>query len=167
MKKIRILPSKVHGKGVYADEDIQKGELIQHLKGEIVRQTSWHDDHPASMKTWFGLRKRTWIDPGKGPFSYLNHSCEPNGAMSGPKTLVALKKIKRGEEITVDYSLTDPDPNWSMHCKCGSRTCRIHIGPIYTLPQRVFNNHMPFVPRYFQKLYKNRALVLKKYHGHQ
>ena len=156
MKKIKILPSKVHGKGMYADEDIKRGERIQRLEGKTVVQTTKHDKHPEVMRTWFGLRKRTWIDPGNGPFSFLNHSCEPNGAMAGPRTLVALKNIKKGDEITVDYSLTDPDPNWRMECKCGAKTCRMHIGPIYTVPRRVFNKHMPYVPRFFQRLYSSR-----------
>ena len=39
-----------------------------------------------------------------GPGRFLNHSCDPNALRSGV-TVFARRRIRRGEEITIDYRL--------------------------------------------------------------
>jgi len=68
------------------------------------------------------------------PFRFVNHSCEPNcefdwfdlvpegGSQAVRRVyLIALREIKPGEELTIDY-------NWSAEgaiaCRCGAPTCR-------------------------------------------
>lgn len=153
MKKISVAASRVHGKGIFAAEDIAKGEKIQYIQGRRVRTSNRKKPDKNVMATWFGVGRNLWIDPGSTPFRYLNHSCYPNAAITGTKTLVALEKIAVGQEITIDYSMTDPDPTWSLKCQCGEKTCRKHIQAIYTVPEAVFKRHMPYVPRYFQRAY--------------
>ena len=67
------------------------------------------------------------LDGGRGGNGthYINHSCEPNVYM---KTIhdhilfFALRDIRPGEEITIDYENTlHPD---SKRCLCGAMTCR-------------------------------------------
>lgn len=153
MKKIRIDSSRIAGKGVFADEDIQKGERIQYITGTKVRSNPITADDRERMATWYGVGRYTWIDPGDTPFRFLNHSCEPNAAVAGKKTLVAIAPIEKGDEITIDYSMTDADPHWVLDCQCGTPSCRKRIQAIYTVPQEVFLKHMPYIPRYFQRTY--------------
>ena len=153
MKKVRVGKSKVHGKGVIADENIRKGEHIQYIRGPIVFKAPHNARESNIIANWVGVEKNRWIVPEK-PFIFLNHSCEPNAAVVGKRLLVALKNVKKDEEITMDYSLTDADPHWQLRCQCGSKSCRRYIGPIQMLPESVFKKYLPNIPRYFQKQYK-------------
>ena len=53
----------------------------------------------------------------------LNHSCDPNLGWAGERTLVALRDIAAGDELTVDYATMTVAP-WEMDCRCGSAGCR-------------------------------------------
>jgi hypothetical protein len=67
---------------------------------------------------------------------YINHSCEPNCAVSG-RSIISAKSIRRGEELTFDYS-TDIDwPGFRMNCKCGSPKCRRLVRAYRFLPRRL------------------------------
>lgn len=54
---------------------------------------------------------------------YVNHSCEANSGIRGEITVVAMRDIQKGEEITQDYGLLDND-DYSFKCTCGSSNCR-------------------------------------------
>ncbi|GAB4546257.1 MAG: SET domain-containing protein-lysine N-methyltransferase [Anaerolineae bacterium] len=54
----------------------------------------------------------------------VNHSCDPNAGLRGEITLIALRDIAAGEEITFDYATCDSNPNFQMECFCGSPNCR-------------------------------------------
>ncbi len=153
MKKIRIAQSSIQGRGLFADEDIKKGERIQYIAGKKVRVRKLTNEDRERMSNWYGMGRYTWIDPGETPFRFLNHSCEPNAAVAGKKTLVALENIRAGTEITIDYSMTDADPHWSLQCACKAPSCRKQVRAIYTVPAEVFKRHMPHVPQYFQRAY--------------
>ena len=157
MKKIGVCKdSKIHGKGVCILEDCNAGEKIQYIKGSLVKKiiTNKKESQSRDVANWYGISKKIHLDPGESIFRYLNHSCNPNTAIVGKKTLIALKKIKQDEEITIDYSMTDADPLWEMNCSCGSVNCRKVIKSIEHLPKDVFYKHMPNIPKYFQNLYK-------------
>ena len=54
----------------------------------------------------------------------LNHSCDPNLGWAGGHTLVALRDIALGEELTVDYAMWISDPHFVMMCHCETYRCR-------------------------------------------
>jgi len=62
---------------------------------------------------------------------YINHSCRPNAFMQilyDHILFIALRDIKPGEEITIDYETTlHPD---DKRCICGARSCRGTINRI-------------------------------------
>lgn len=58
------------------------------------------------------------------PADHVNHSCEPNAGMRGQITLVAMRPIAAGEEIVMDYAMTDASPFWEFDCLCGASACR-------------------------------------------
>lgn len=39
-------------------------------------------------------------------------------------TLLALRDIKAGEELTYDYALMESSPEYRIRCLCGSKECR-------------------------------------------
>lgn len=153
MKKISVQTSGIHGKGIFADEDIKKGDTIQRINGKRMKKVVKSAEESNEIANWIGVGKYTWIDPTGTPFLYINHSCEPNAVITGTKTLVALADIPKGREIYMDYSITDPDLFWEIKCSCGAKTCRKIIRSIHSVPTEVFKAHMPYIPRYFQKLF--------------
>jgi hypothetical protein len=54
---------------------------------------------------------------------YSNHSCNPNLGVRGEITLVAMRDIRVGEELTHDWATTDDD-EYSVECECGAANCR-------------------------------------------
>jgi hypothetical protein len=52
------------------------------------------------------------------PWQYLNHSCDPNAALAG-RRLIALRSIRKTEEITFDYNTTEFEMATPFACQCG------------------------------------------------
>ncbi len=93
------------GKGLFAEEPIPKGARIIEYTGRPVHRPEQQDD---SGKYLFWTGRGLMID-GNIPSNtarYINHSCAPNCEADGPRGRVfisALRKIKKGEELTYDY----------------------------------------------------------------
>ncbi len=152
MKKIVIRRSAIHGQGMFAGEDIRNGEHIQIIRGTIAHKVTHSARDSHIIGNWIGIGKDLWIKPLE-PFLHLNHSCEPNAAIFGKRILVALKNIRLGQEITMDYSITDADMHWKIPCHCGAKYCRKNILPIQKLSPKIFKKYLPNIPTYFQKMY--------------
>lgn len=168
MKHIYIRTSGIDGKGVAAGENIKKGDSIQHIKGEVRFLTVKNKKDSLSNPNWIGIGENKWIYPDY-PNQYLNHSCNPNSGIKGTITIkdsdksmkgnyavVALKDIKEGEEITIDYSIIEGDDLWEMKCTCGEKNCRKIIRSIQFMPEDQFEKYLPYVPTYFKNLYLKR-----------
>lgn len=127
--KAEVRKSDIEGTGTFAKEDIKKGEMIYirggHLltKDEIFHYTNedcpdgyW----PITNEYWLGA-----INEEEFPLQkvYVNHSCDANCGIRGEITVVAMRDIKEGEEITQDYGLLD-DNKYSFECTCGAPNCR-------------------------------------------
>lgn len=153
MKKIEVRNSKIQGSGLFALEPIHKDERIQYIRGAKFKMVVKGRQEAMSIMNSIGVGRYSWLDTKNTPFRYINHSCEPTAAIIGTKTVVALREIRKGEEITMDYSMTDADPYWEMKCRCDTKTCRKKIGSIQTVPPEVFKRHMPYIPKNFQKIY--------------
>ena len=163
MKKIYISKSRIDGKGIFAMEDIHKGERIQYIKGKLVKHIIKNKDESEAIRNWIGVSKIFWMNTKGTPFRYINHSCDPNAAITGTKTVVALRDIHADEEIAIDYSMSDVDLYWEgIHCHCVAKNCRKEIRTIYTVPPEVFKKHMPYVSRYFQRVYLRNYIRTKK-----
>ena len=120
--------------GVFASEDIKKGESICFLEGveksiPEIREEVINGDERVNDP--LQVTENTYIDLEK-PYVYFNHSCNPNAGMKGKNELFAIKDIKQDDEITFDYSTTSWEENWelpdekefAMSCECASKKCR-------------------------------------------
>ena len=90
---ITVEQSAIHGKGLFASRDIKKGELIGAFKYKQARK-----DGPYVL----------WLEEDKGytvldDFKYINHNNKANAAYYDDFTVMAIKKIKKGDEITHYY----------------------------------------------------------------
>lgn len=152
MKHIYVCSSKIHGLGVNIGENVKKGDIVARIKGEMKFKSNRNKKDALDNPDWVGVAKNQWIDPHK-PYKFINHSCNPDVGIKGKVTLVALRDIKEGEEITIDYSTIEGDPRWKMYCACKVTNCRKLIRSVHYLPKRQFNKYLPFVSTYFKKVY--------------
>lgn len=152
MKYIYVATSKIAGSGVMIGESAKKGELIRYIKGDIKFKVNKSKKDALANPNWVGIAENQWIDPDK-PYKFLNHSCNPSAGVKGKVALVALRNLKEGEEITIDYSTIEGDSRWEMPCSCGEQNCRKVIRSIGFLPKKTFDNYLPYIPKYFQQLY--------------
>lgn len=160
MKQIYIATSNIHGKGIRAGEDIKRGEIIQPIKGKMKFFTIKCKEDSSLYPNWIGVAKDQWIDPDK-PFKFINHSCDPNSGVKGKINITAIKDIKEGEEITIDYSIIEGDNLWEMKCDCRATNCRGIIRSIQSLPIKTFKKYLPFIPTYFKKVYERNCINKK------
>ncbi len=151
--KLKLERSKIHGIGIFGKRNINKGEVLFFLKGNVINYII-SDEEKAELAgmDWCGIGKNKWIDP-IGLAKYINHSCNPNAGIKGKVTVVALKNIKKNEEITFDYSTTEADVFWDFQCSYKNRNCRGNIKSIQFLSKKRFSHYLPFIPLHFQKLF--------------
>jgi SET domain-containing protein len=136
---IAVRTSKIQGRGVFALRRIRKGKRIIEYIGEKISneeaEKRYPDDTSERHHTFlFELDEETIVDAATGYniSRYINHSCSPNCEAiidDGHIYIDARKDIKKGEELTYDYSFdvegryTKELLKWYV-CYCGSRRCR-------------------------------------------
>ena len=101
-----------------AGRRFEAGEVVWRLTGKPVFGAV-----TESGPNYIGLGPDVWIDPDR-PLDHINHHCAPNAAFGPRRQLIALRPIEPDEEVTIDYSTTEADPAWTMHCACGAPGCR-------------------------------------------
>src|SRR3989338_4758415 len=102
MSAIVVKESKIHGKGVFANRDFKKGEIVIRYKlKQLTRKEC--EDLPKSEKHGTACQEgRYWLV--SSPERYANHSCEPNvNPNFKERGDFAIRNIKKGEEIATDY----------------------------------------------------------------
>ena len=121
-----ILKSSKHGKGVFAGKNFRRGEFIFKFTGKIHKIK----DNPKGMNSknshYIQIGKDICLGPTKSFDNYINHSCNPNSGLkiSDQVRLFATRKIRKGKEVTYDYSTTMYEDDWKMECRCGYGKCR-------------------------------------------
>lgn len=154
MKKVFIGQTRYIGKGLFSGETVQKGEKILNFEGKKIR-LQYTRRNALRFLNSLGVGYQLWLNPRRGHYGrYINHSCKPNAGILGSVTFVALRRIKKGEEITFDYSISEEGPFWKMVCRCGEPDCRKVIENICSLPRVTYRKYLPYVPRYFQGVYR-------------
>lgn len=155
---LMVKRSKISENGVFAKTNIKKGQSICFFKGErislkeAVNRVNQGIERTATDTLQIGQEKYLDLDNFARSF---NHSCDPNCFIRGQCELVALRDIKKGEELTYDYSTTMDDNYkyasrslWTNKCNCGAKNCRRSIDQFRTLPKRIQNFYLKnrFVP---------------------
>ncbi len=130
-----------YGKGVYANKNFKKGEIIYTLSGEVITfEESIRRIKSGIEKQTDSLQVGLEMDMDLDEFSRtFNHSCDPNAGLRKVSELFALRDINIGDEITYDYSATIgpniPDSLWSMECLCGASICRKILHNVLSIPK--------------------------------
>lgn len=105
--EVRNTPKK--GRGVFAKEDIAEGVIIERVPILLVTWDEIADSELADYAFVYNTKKAA-VALGYG--SMYNHSYNPNARYDDvgrkAKVFSAIRDIKKGEEITVNYN-GDPD----------------------------------------------------------
>ncbi len=139
-KYIAIKKSAIHGRGVFAKQNIKKGACIIEYLGEKITKAEADIRTKKRMKFSrknrflggvyiFELNKRYDLDGlavKNNPARLINHSCLPNCEAvndSGRIWIRALKNIKKGEELKYNYGYEFGDDWKDYPCNCKSKNC--------------------------------------------
>ena len=132
--------SKIHGIGLFANIDIQKKSKIIEYIGEKISADEGERRYQELKKNAsdkdgtvyiFGIDDDISIDGNvsENYAKFANHSCDPNCEsqnIEGKIYFVALRDIKKDEEVTLDYGF-DKDELGEHKCKCGAQNCAGYI----------------------------------------
>jgi len=146
--RTEVKKSPIHGRGLFARDDIAKGEVVAVKGGRIVNRKTLEQLQPSLGFAEIQIADDLFICPTtaedrEDSMIFSNHSCDPNIGVRGEITFVAMRDIRAGEELTHDWAMTDDDES-STECKCGAANCRrILTGKDWQRPelQRRYGNY--------------------------
>ena len=92
-----------YGKSLYAKRDFKKDEVVFVAFGPLVKEPTIYTI-PIEWGLWIDLTR-----PEGNLSQYLCHSCEPNLGFKERTLLVAMRDIKKDEEVAIDYAMIVPE----------------------------------------------------------
>jgi len=131
MQKYFRKKSGINNLGLFAKSDINKGEKVIEYKGRKFthKQVEENDRFDNSKAIYlFTLNERYVLDGDTktNTAKYINHSCNPNcevDIINGKIWIIAIKDIKKGDELSYDYGFGYDADFRQFPCKCGSKNC--------------------------------------------
>lgn len=98
------------GRGLFATEDIRQGETILKLPEKTIPERDMY-----SIEIYPGVH----VDCSDSLVGALNHACKANCAVRDGR-IIAWECIKAGEELNINYRLTETHLSAPFTCKdCG------------------------------------------------
>lgn len=125
---VKVAKSKIAGKGAYAVQAIPARKKIGDLGGVIITmKEAMRLIRDLKVINCVELDNDLALNASANPndMRFINHSCDPNTFMRVMRNRVefyALKRIKKGEELSCDYGETHHEG--TLPCKCGAKNCR-------------------------------------------
>jgi len=125
--------NSIAGYGIYADTIIDAGAII--FKGEekaqriVTKQyvdANWNEKQREDFERYaYPISNHVYMlwDDNAAEWAPQNHSCEANTGYQG-LNVIALRKINKGEELTLDYATLLDETAQPFECQCGSPSCR-------------------------------------------
>lgn len=162
---IEVRNSPIAGVGVFAIQNIQKGQPIWQMRGVEVtfdEAVELFKNGLEAASDPLGIDDNLYYDLNETSRSF-NHSCDPNSYMGPENELIALREIAIGDEIFFDYSTTmyydeaqfarSGVEMWTCPCACGTSICRGIIDQFSTLPldRKVFYLQHQYMPAFMHR----------------
>lgn len=135
---------------------IGKGQVIIEFHGKIYNYKELPSPYNNVIDHYVQVGKELYMGPSGDLDDYINHSCDPNSGLrisANKVSLISIRKIYAGEEITWDYSTTMDEDNWVMNCNCGAINCRKVIQDFKYLPKPTQRKYLDLkiVPEYLSR----------------
>ena len=131
---LRVMRSRIEGLGVYAAKAIPPRRKVIEYSGERIRLAETLSRirkvlRPGGSKRLSIFRlSRYWRidgDVGGSGAELVNHCCNPNlkaRIVRGHVLFFSRRRIRAGDELTLDYKLPAKAPH--TRCHCGAHNCR-------------------------------------------
>lgn len=118
--------SGIHRYGIFAVDDIEKGESINVFGGIVVPRSEIYEYREIVSHAGVQVSDDFFIVPASNEEvkeqGIFNHSCEPNVGFNTSVTMVAIRDILADEELVMNYAFMEKDFE-AFNCKCGSENC--------------------------------------------
>jgi uncharacterized protein len=126
--KTVVRPSRIVGRGLFADAPIAEGEIVCVKGGHLLTGAEFANYRRVANEAELQIADDLFLSlvseaEFEGLMMFLNHSCEPNVGIQGQIVFVAMRAVAAGEELTLDYA-TIERPAEPMACRCGAGCCR-------------------------------------------
>jgi SET domain-containing protein len=163
--KISVRKSVIHGKGVFANQKIRKGEHILAIDDSRVVD----DENPLNPNNGENDRHCDYLANSKvvlmqPPERFINHSCNPNVfvlVIDDKRYVNARRDISIGEELTFDYCI-DSSGDVVWECNCGSPRCRKTIhSDFFHLPLEIQFEYFSLLSEWFIEENKEKVEKLR------
>src|SRR5579862_3400836 len=110
--KTEIHKSSINKKGLFAKVSIEKDEIVVIRSGHIINEEELLAHREVIGDADLQIADDFYLVPlSKEEFAnimtFVNHSCEPNLGLMGNCIFVALRQIRAGEELYLDYAMFD------------------------------------------------------------
>jgi uncharacterized protein len=158
--KAKAFHSEIHGTGVIAIEPIFKGEIVGVLGGIVVPAGDIEEYRKTMTHVGIQINDQFFLCPSKRDdledTGVFNHSCEPNVGILDSIIFIAIKDIKKEEELVIDYAFMETlfEP---FECICGSVNCRKKITPSdWKLPE-LQKKYGEYFSTYIKKKFKQKC----------
>ncbi|MBL8202386.1 MAG: SET domain-containing protein-lysine N-methyltransferase [Chromatiales bacterium] len=125
--KLRIGPSRITGRGLFAGCAIPARAKVGEFEGEVIPIREARRRAKGRKVVAIVELEGKAIDASdtRRGFRFINHSCAPNTftrLTADRAEFYALRRIRAGEELTVDYGVSHHDGQ--LACRCGAPGCR-------------------------------------------
>lgn len=120
-----IHKSSIDGKWVFATRDFKKGEKVLHRDISKTVSKSLFQKMTKKQKDYISFVEGKYIVM-QSPEKFVNHSCQANTTAKNFCD-VAIRDIKKWEEITGNYDEVSSDKEKTIPCTCNTKSCRVFI----------------------------------------
>jgi len=124
---VDVHPSRIDGQGAFAAEPIPARRKIGEIRGESISVREARRRAKGATRIMIvELSETRAIDASQStdPLRFTNHSCQPNAVLrirQGRVEFYAMRDVKPGEELTVNYGETHHEGK--LRCRCGAPGC--------------------------------------------
>lgn len=124
---VEVHASSIDGQGAFAAEAIPARRKIGEIRGESISVTVARQRARGAARIMIvEVSERRAIDATRSadPLRFSNHSCAPNAVLrirQGRVEIYAMRDLRAGEEITVNYGQTHHEGK--LRCRCGAPGC--------------------------------------------
>jgi len=156
-----------HGFGSRAIAVIHAGTSVATFGGTALTHSAFaeYDAERRSRSIQVDTNLIFLGPPTREPGDSINHSCEPNCGMRNATTIVAMRDIAIGEELTFDYAMSDASSYDEFDCNCGTSLCRGRVRAddwrLDTLRHKYKGFFSPYIQRKIDAE-RNQSLLTKR-----
>lgn len=133
--RAQVKPSPIAGRGLFAVEPIQQGEVIEIMGGVVMTEAEFHAfqlEAVSKKQAYNAIQIEEDLHLVESPEitatrrGSINHSYDSNLWLDDEVTVVTRRDITVGDELTLDYALFTSQGDWLLdnNCKCKALLCR-------------------------------------------